>query len=81
MSVNIRPLQLRDIARHGDVFKKFAEEHPELLFFLTRVGCGSAGYTDRQIAPLFLSAPINVLRPPEWGRDVGRERTQDGDRA
>lgn len=75
----VRPLPLAEIARHADVFKAFAAEHQELFFFLTRVGCGSAGFTDRQIAPLFLNAPANVLRPPEWGRDVARN--QDSDRA
>lgn len=76
---SVRPLPLVAIAHHADVFKAFATEHPELLFFLTRVGCGSAGYSDRQIAPLFFNAPLNVLRPPEWGRDVAR--SQDNDRA
>lgn len=76
---NVQPLPFVAIAHHADVFKAFAAEHPELLFFLTRVGCGSAGFTDRQIAPLFLNAPANVLQPPEWGRHVAR--SQDNDRA
>lgn len=73
----VRPLPLGAITNHADVFKAFAAQHPELLFFLTRVGCGSAGFSDRQIAPLFLNAPANVLQPPEWGRDSARHRDSD----
>jgi hypothetical protein len=73
----VRPQPLGAITNHADVFKVFAAQHPELLFFLARVGCGSAGFSDRQIAPLFLNAPANVLRPPEWGRDSARHRDSD----
>lgn len=34
-------------------FTSFAAEHPELRFMVTRVGCGVAGYSVSQIAPLF----------------------------
>lgn len=34
-------------------FTSFAAEHPELRFLVTRVGCGIAGYSDSQVAPLF----------------------------
>lgn len=34
----------------------FAEEHPELIFLVTEIGCGIAGFSPRQIAPLFKKA-------------------------
>ncbi|MER3439621.1 MAG: hypothetical protein C4346_19635, partial [Chloroflexota bacterium] len=34
-------------------FIGYAVEHPELRFFVTRVGCGLAGYQDGDVAPLF----------------------------
>jgi len=34
-------------------FTIFAKEHPELKFFVTPVGCGIAGYTPEEIAPMF----------------------------
>lgn len=34
-------------------FFKFASLHPELTFYVTRIGCGIAGFKDREIAPLF----------------------------
>ena len=37
-------------------FIAFAKEHPELFFYVTRIGCGIAGFRDRDIAPLFADA-------------------------
>jgi hypothetical protein len=34
-------------------FDQFAREHRELKFFVTAIGCGIAGYTPEEIAPLF----------------------------
>lgn len=34
-------------------FISFAAGHPELRFLVTRIGCGIAGYSDRQVAPFF----------------------------
>lgn len=36
-----------------DEFISFARQHPELFFYVTRIGCGIAGFQDREIAPLF----------------------------
>ena len=37
-------------------FIAFAKEHPELFFYVTRIGCGIAGFQDNEIAPLFSEA-------------------------
>ncbi|AWB94145.1 hypothetical protein C3E78_10890 [Aeromicrobium chenweiae] len=47
-------------------FVQFAAEHPERVFWLTRVGCGHAGFSDADVAPLFADAPENVVRPKGW---------------
>jgi hypothetical protein len=52
----------REVAR----FLEFAGEHPELRFLVTKIGCGIAGYTPAQIAPLFRSVPDNVVLPEEF---------------
>ena len=39
-----------------DEFIAFAREHPELKFLVTEIGCGIAGYTPQEIAPLFHEA-------------------------
>lgn len=36
-----------------DEFVIFAEDHPEMHFLVTRIGCGIAGFKDEEIAPLF----------------------------
>lgn len=54
-------------------FTSFAAEHPELRFLVTRVGCGIAGYSVRQIAPLFKECvPLeNVALPSDFWDVLG----------
>lgn len=40
--------------------------YSDLTFKVTPIGCGLAGYTPEEIAPLFRSAPDNVILPPEF---------------
>lgn len=47
-------------------FLRYAKEHPELDFRVTRIGCGLAGYKDADIAPMFSGCPANCRLPPEW---------------
>lgn len=44
------------IKPYVDDFISFAKEHQELFFYVTRIGCGIAGFRDKEIAPLFDSA-------------------------
>ena len=37
-------------------FTACAKNHPELTFLVTAVGCGIAGYTPQEVAPLFKEA-------------------------
>lgn len=59
-------LSLQEIKEHVDKFIEFAWEHRELSFFVTRIGCGLAGYTDDDIGPLFRDAPPNCELPIGW---------------
>ncbi|TFB51321.1 A1S_2505 family phage non-structural protein [Cryobacterium tagatosivorans] len=47
-------------------FVGFAAEHPELRFLVTEVGCGIAGYTPAQVAPLFAGSGRNVVLPASF---------------
>lgn len=47
------------IAPYVDEFIEFAAAHPELTFLVTRIGCGIAGFTDDEMAPLFAKS-INI---------------------
>ncbi len=57
----LRTLPLRRILTYTRTFVDFAEAHPELVFRITRIGCGLAGYEDEDIAPMFQGAPANCL--------------------
>ncbi len=64
----IQTLPLPKIKEHVDKFLEFARQNHCLDFFVTRVGCGYAGYTDSDIAPMFENVPINVELPHKWGK-------------
>ena len=56
------------IKPYVDEFIDFARQHTELIFLVTRIGCGIAGFRDEEIAPLFAEAHqlSNVVLPPNW---------------
>ncbi|TXH49341.1 MAG: hypothetical protein E6Q97_22935 [Desulfurellales bacterium] len=62
----IRTLPLHRIQEHVSEFLYESEERPQLEFLVTRIGCGLAGYTDEQIAPMFRHASANVKLPELW---------------
>lgn len=67
-SASLDTLPLIEIERHALQFKTFAQANPEITFKITRVGCGLAGYTDENIAPLFIDSPPNCMLPGVWER-------------
>lgn len=56
------------IKPYTDEFIAFAKQHPEMKFFVTKIGCGIAGFTTEEIAPLFADAMDveNVILPQEF---------------
>lgn len=44
------------IKPYVDEFIAFAQSRPDLFFYVTRIGCGIAGFRDEEIAPLFAEA-------------------------
>lgn len=44
------------IKPYVDEFLAFAISHPKLKFLVTEIGCGIAGFTVQEIAPLFKAA-------------------------
>lgn len=61
-------LTIDEIRPYVDNFIKYARSHPDNRFLVTRVGCGSAGYSDEEMAPLFQKALdlYNVAIPKKW---------------
>jgi hypothetical protein len=47
-------------------FIDFSKFNPDKTFYLTRVGCGIAGHSDEEVAPLFNGTPDNVIKPKGW---------------
>jgi hypothetical protein len=64
----LNTLPLPVIRRHVEQFRAFAARHPELTFEVTAIGCGLAGYTPEEIAPLFRDAPANCVLPDAFQR-------------
>ncbi len=56
------------IQPYVDEFIRFAKDHPQYTFLVTRIGCGIAGFTPEEIAPLFQKAMDmeNVLLPEDF---------------
>lgn len=63
---NLNVLSLQRIEFYVKEFIKYAKVNPEEQFLITRVGCGLAGYTDEQIAPLFKGIPDNCVIDASW---------------
>lgn len=63
---NIRPHVIR--------FIKYAKDHPELHFIVTRIGCGTAGFNPEDIAPLFVDAKdmSNISLPEDFWNVINR---------
>ncbi len=62
----LRPLPLVEIGKYVEEFLRHAEDNPDVLFNLTKVGCGLAGYKEEDIAPMFEASPPNVIKPEGW---------------
>ena len=59
------------VGRYVDEFIVFAKEHPEFRFLVTEIGCGIAGFTPQEIAPLFRDAvSLNNVSLPRRFWDV-----------
>ena len=56
------------IKPYVDEFIEFASKHPEYKFLVTKIGCGIAGFTVEEIAPLFYRAidVENIILPKEF---------------
>lgn len=64
------------IKPYVDDFIKLANEWDQTTFYVTRIGCGIAGFTDEEIAPLFDKAYdlYNVRLPESFVKIIRRNR-------
>lgn len=59
-------LSLAEIRVSVDRFIAFAAANLDKQFFVTRIGCVLAGYSDAEISPLFLKATTNCSFADDW---------------
>lgn len=69
-SADLQPLPLEEIKRYVCFFIKYALQNPTLIFNIQAIGCGYAGYSPREIAPLFKFAPPNCRLPKSWKKYI-----------
>jgi len=64
------------IKPYVDEFIRFAKLHPELTFYVTRIGCGIAGFSDSEIAPLFDKTydVKNIILPESFYKIINHAR-------
>ncbi len=69
----INPLSLPIINLYVDQFIAFAAlmHGSDTQFKVTRIGCGLAGFEDKNIAPMFIGAPQNCHFDEKWMPWVG----------
>ena len=59
------------IRPYVDEFVEFANQHQNMKFLVTRIGCGIAGFKDEDIAPLFRKAlPVSNIYLPQKFYDI-----------
>lgn len=68
------------IRPYVDDFIRLAREWDQNTFYVTRIGCGIAGFTDEEIAPLFDEAYdlYNVRLPKSFADIIERNRRKQG---
>jgi hypothetical protein len=62
----LNTLALEYIHHHVKEFLEYARHHKDETFFVTRIGCGLAGYSNKDIAPMFRGAPDNCMFEQSW---------------
>ena len=64
---------VEDIKPYVDRFIDYARECDQNTFYVTRIGCGIAGFRDEEIAPLFAEATklYNVRLPRSFAKILG----------
>lgn len=67
------------IKPYVDQFIDLAREWDQNTFYITRIGCGIAGFRDEEIAPLFRDALslYNVRLPRSWVEILQNEELND----
>ena len=71
--MEIETLPLGDIEDYVRGFLAYARGHRKLIFKVTQIGCGLAGLTKEQIAPMFKKASLNCQFDHAWEPILGMD--------
>lgn len=73
---------IETIKPYVDQFVRIASLLPQFTFYVTRIGCGIAGFKDEEIAELFDKAYDldNVILPETFDYWITRKRQYDSER-
>ena len=63
---NLNVLSLAEIVPYIIEFMVYSANNPHLEFYVTKVGCGLAGYSEDDMKPLFEPCPSNCQLPEGW---------------
>ena len=73
---HLKSLSLDEIRHQVTTFIEVAKSKPKSRFYVTRIGCGLAGYADADVAPMFASAPMNCSFPEPWREHLTLTKTE-----
>jgi hypothetical protein len=63
---DMQKVSLDDIKQSAERLFKCATDNTRTIFFLTKIGCGIAGFSEEEIKPYFVTMPANVIKPKDW---------------
>lgn len=72
----LRSVPLTHIALQVDVLLNIVKSMEATIFILSPIGCGNAGYTPEEIAPMFKNAPLNIILPREFASVLNKTETK-----
>lgn len=69
---NMDKVSISELDESIDRFNRYADEHPEQTFYVTKIGCGIAGFAIDDLAAIFKKRTFgsNVILPREFSRQV-----------
>lgn len=75
-----RTLTIDEIKPYVIDFVRFAKDNPDLRFYVTEIGCGIAGLTIEEVAPLFRYTikMNNVFLPAKFWREIAKNAIKNG---
>lgn len=63
---NMEQLDTVELEASRDHLFETAKSLPAVIFYLTKVGCGIAGFEESKMKQLFTDSPSNLLKPEGW---------------